>query len=390
MKRKGLSQKLRASFLAATMSGGFFLYHAPEGGAEVTSDPSAPTEEVIKTSEPDSSLISDPHIVAPAPPRKLVLELQDFLIDQGYDQVTLTGEVDIDTTLALHNLKEVLDITPVDNEVTEDTLASYKSKLAQYQRENIQISASTLDESRAGKEYARIVGISANYYIKELGVSPDLVQQIHRASERAHFDFTFLIKLADAESSLRCEQEASTSSAMGCFQFTERTWLAYLHLHGKKYGLEEVASQITAEAAEGYYNFTVSDPDQLSSILDLRQKPEIAALMAAEFARDNYKLLKRRYNGPIGRIEIKAAHVMGGHAAAKFLRIKDRYPGHAARDYFPKEAESNPGLFYNDDRPVSMKQLYDRFKTKMSGHNYFAVNPPQVKLALLKPKIKTL
>jgi len=290
----------------------------------------------------------------------------------------------------LHNLKEVLDITPVDNEVTEDTLASYKSKLAQYQRENIQISASTLDESRAGKEYARIVGISANYYIKELGVSPDLVQQIHRASERAHFDFTFLIKLADAESSLRCEQEASTSSAMGCFQFTERTWLAYLHLHGKKYGLEEVASQITAEAAEGYYNFTVSDPDQLSSILDLRQKPEIAALMAAEFARDNYKLLKRRYNGPIGRIEIKAAHVMGGHAAAKFLRIKDRYPGHAARDYFPKEAESNPGLFYNDDRPVSMKQLYDRFKTKMSGHNYFAVNPPQVKLALLKPKIKTL
>ncbi|MGM0423139.1 MAG: hypothetical protein ACQEQL_08610 [Pseudomonadota bacterium] len=402
MMHKKTAQGLTASFFMAT-SGMFSFYNIPESEAEAETKTEAVAETSITETfitEADATplvsglydikLIADPYASTIQPSRKLILDIQDFLINQGYDQVARTGALDVDTTLALHSLKETLEITPVDNEINEDSLTTYKNKLAEYQRQNMEISVSTLDQSPAGKEYARIVGISANYYIKNRGVSTELVQDIHRASKRAQFDFTYLIKLADAESSLRCGQEASTSSATGCFQFTERTWLAYIHRYGEKYGLEDIASQITAQPARGYYDFTVSDPDQRSSILDLRKDPEIAAIMAAEFARDNYKVLQRRYNGPIGRIEMKAAHVMGGRTAARFLRIKDTYPDHAARDYFPREAQSNPGLFYSNSQPVSMTQLYDRFKAKMSGHNYFAPNPPSVDLALLKPETKTL
>lgn len=221
-----------------------------------------------------------------------------------------------------------------------------------------------------------------NYYTKKRHIPINLVQQIYLASERAGFDFPYLMKLADAESGLKCNSEAGTSTAVGCFQFTERTWLAYLHLKGREYGLDKIIDEIKAVPRDGYYDYVVNDPEMRQAILNLRTRPEIAGVMAAEYARENYKTLRQNYDGDIGRIEMKSAHVLGGHEAARFLTLKDKHPDQAARDYFPKAAQYNAGLFYKNGKPVSLAQLYNKFKKKMGGHNYYTPEPPRIHLAM--------
>ena len=114
---------------------------------------------------------------------------------------------------------------------------------------------------------------------------------ISSASARTGVDFTYLINQARIESGMNPDARAKTSSATGLYQFTRQTWLATVKASGADHGLSWAADAI-ARDANGRYS--VADPDMRAAILDLRQQPEAASAMAAEFASDNADVLTQR------------------------------------------------------------------------------------------------
>ncbi|MCV5246159.1 transglycosylase SLT domain-containing protein, partial [Escherichia coli] len=68
-----------------------------------------------------------------------------------------------------------------------------------------------------------------------------IVETILRAAEVTGVDPSYMMALADKESSFLVDNRPSTSSAEGLFQFIERTWLEVVREFGPKHGLQEVA-----------------------------------------------------------------------------------------------------------------------------------------------------
>ncbi|MFL5172449.1 MAG: transglycosylase SLT domain-containing protein [Microvirga sp.] len=76
-----------------------------------------------------------------------------------------------------------------------------------------------------------------------------LVQTILRAADATGVDPTYMMALADKESSFIADNKAATSSAEGLFQFIEKTWLEMIRDFGPKYGMEFAAASV--ETANG-------------------------------------------------------------------------------------------------------------------------------------------
>lgn len=201
---------------------------------------------------------------------------------------------------------------------------------------------------------------------KAFGGAPDEVESaIRQASARTGVDFTYLMEKAAVESSYRTDLKASTSSATGLYQFIDSTWLATIKKHGAENGLGQYANAIETRS-DG--RAVVSDPAKRQEILELRKDPKVAALMAAEFSRDNKEYLEKNTDGPVGATELYLAHFLGAGGAAKFLNGMQEAPNRQARELFPDAAASNRNVFFNktSGEPTTLKQIYDRFAGKFS------------------------
>lgn len=172
---------------------------------------------------------------------------------------------------------------------------------------------------------------------------------IKTASAKTGVSFSYLMEKAAAESNFNPSIKAKTSSATGLFQFIESTWMDMVQKHGDKYGIDKSASK--------------------SEILNLRKNPEIASLMAAEFAGGNKAHLEKTIGGKIGNTELYFAHFMGAGGASAFLSQLKKNPLSIGADLFPKEARANKGVFYdrNTGEPRTLQQIYDFFDKKFSG-----------------------
>lgn len=115
-------------------------------------------------------------------------------------------------------------------------------------------------------------------------------QAIAYAASRTGVDFDYLLGQAKVESGLNAAARAGTSSASGLYQFIESSWLAVVKKHGAAHGLGWAADAI------GPGN-RVADPGTRRAILNLRNDPAAASLMAAEHASDN----KAALEGTLGR-----------------------------------------------------------------------------------------
>lgn len=188
---------------------------------------------------------------------------------------------------------------------------------------------------------------------------------IRSAAERTGVDFSYLLEKAAAESGMRTDVTASTSSATGLYQFIDSTWLNTLKEHGADHGLGRYANMIQTRS-DGR-NF-VADPAMRKEIMDLRKDPEVSALMAAEFTRDNKEFLEKNTTGDIGSTELYLAHFLGAGGGAKFLNALRDSPNATAKDLFPQAAAANKGVFYDREsgKPTTLKQIYDRFAAKFS------------------------
>lgn len=192
------------------------------------------------------------------------------------------------------------------------------------------------------------------------------------ASRRTGMDFGYLLGQAKIESSLNPTARASTSSATGLYQFIDQSWLAVINEHGDRYGLGWAADAIGKSAGGRYY---VADPALRQQILDLRNHPETASVMAAQHAADNKAQLEQKLGRGVESVDLYLAHFLGVGGAEKFLRAHDRVPGASAASLFPSAARANRSIFYDKaGNPRSFADIRERFAAKLANGTQSALN----------------
>ncbi len=186
---------------------------------------------------------------------------------------------------------------------------------------------------------------------------------IGAAADRTGVDFDYLINQARVESGFRADAKASTSSASGLFQFTQQTWLATIKQHGAEHGYSWAADAISADK-QGRYS--VADAQLRGQILDLRNQPEAASAMAAEFADDNGDALLSATGREPEAVDLYLAHFLGSGGASKFLKAWEANPNQQAAPLFPAAAGANKAIFYGrNGSPRTLNEIRERFRGKM-------------------------
>lgn len=203
---------------------------------------------------------------------------------------------------------------------------------------------------------------------------------IARASAKTGMDFSYLMDKATVESSMDPTAKAKNSSATGLYQFIETTWLQMVRDYGRKYGLGAYAECIDS-------NCHVKNARVRQAILDLRQDPETAACMAAEYAAQNADALKSRIGdkATIGKTELYLAHFLGAGGATKFIQALEKAPNARAANFFPAEARTNRGVFYDSEtgHARSLAEIYQRFAARFD-------ETPTSEIAMTNTKTNTL
>lgn len=203
-----------------------------------------------------------------------------------------------------------------------------------------------------------------------MGVQPISVPQgvanaLTAAGDRSGVDFSYLLQTAIRESSLNPEARASTSSAVGLFQFLEGTWLQVMKQDGPRLGYGAYADQISV-TSEGRY--VVTDPGAKAQILKLRENPEIAADLAAAFTRSNGQYLQSAFGRMPSPGELYIAHFLGAQGAETMFRAGLQNPDQVAVDLFPRQADANRAIFYNGDGSArTIRQVYQVLVAKHEG-----------------------
>lgn len=183
------------------------------------------------------------------------------------------------------------------------------------------------------------------------------------ASQRTGIDFNYLLGQAQVESGMRSNARAGTSSASGLYQFIEQSWLGVVKEHGAEHGLGW-ASDAIRQTGSG--RFVVSDPAARRAILDLRNDPTAASLMAAEHASDNKDQLSTSLGRDVTGTDLYMAHFLGIGGAKKFLGAMDANADRSAASLFPAAARANRNVFYDSDgAPRSLGDVYRRFAQKL-------------------------
>lgn len=169
-----------------------------------------------------------------------------------------------------------------------------------------------------------------------------IVAGIREAASATGVSFDYLLSQAARESGLDPEASNSRSSASGLFQFTSQTWFDMVRRHGAKHGLGEQAAQIT-RGANG--RLDIADKAVKAAVLDLRKDPELSAMMAAEYARDNSRVLERKLGRPATASDLHLAHLLGAGGAVRVIEGMASDPNNSAHALLPEAARANPELF---------------------------------------------
>ena len=196
--------------------------------------------------------------------------------------------------------------------------------------------------------------------IAALPPSKSVASHIRAASLDTGISFSYLMAQANKESSFQTGAGSQVSSAAGLFQFTKGTWLELIKSHGQAHGLGDLAAHIRRSPRGDY---VVDDPKLRHKILELRRDPQVASMMAGEYAKDNKAGLEKALGRRVGSAELYMAHFLGPGGAAKVLKAKAVDGTQAAADLLPQAARANPTVFYEADHtPSSVAAVYERIR----------------------------
>ncbi|MES2606321.1 MAG: transglycosylase SLT domain-containing protein [Pseudomonadota bacterium] len=208
-----------------------------------------------------------------------------------------------------------------------------------------------------------MVNATANIATLIQQAKPEVVTAIRAASDKTGVDFAYLLQNAATESSFNPTAGNTGSSARGLYQFIDSTWLETVDRHGAEHGLGAAADAITRDSNG---KPVVTNPAIRRQILALRDNPEVASLMAAEFTKDNQATLENTLGRSVGNTELYMAHFLGASGAGKFLSKLDAAPQARADTLLPHAAQANQAVFYKGGRALSVDQIYDRFADRFA------------------------
>ena len=195
-------------------------------------------------------------------------------------------------------------------------------------------------------------------------VPRQIVQAIIRAAADTGVDPIYLVTLADTESSFRADVKASTSSAVGLFQFIDRTWLEAIRSFGPQHGLEVQAAAIQTVDERPI----VTDDAMRTAILELRRDPFVAAVMAAELLKRDAAMIGFRIGRQISQTEMYLAHFLGLEEAAKFITMRSGKGRDAsAMRAFPAAARANTAIFFERGRRGRRARSISAVYAKLDG-----------------------
>ena len=205
------------------------------------------------------------------------------------------------------------------------------------------------------------------------GIDHGIVAAIRLSSIRTGVDFSYLMKLAAAESNFKPKSKSATSSATGMYQFTHNTWLNTLKTYGAKYGLVgDYASNIEHyETRYGYQRPIVRNEAMYQHLLELRKNPRVSAIMAAEMIRDSEQILTHSFDRKPTQTDLYLTHFLGTDEAITFLRSLEQSPEVHAVELFPEAASSNRNIFHpKSSAPRTVDEVYALFGKKFNTSRY--------------------
>jgi len=314
-----------------------------------------------------------------------------------------SGEMDKVTVEAVRNFQIDQKIYPVSGHLdheTQNTITAILSEQGQ------KISVESFMAMQAGNVDTNnpvAQELATQMRIRYINETSELLKQnsrmdgyildgIKTASLQTGWDMEYLVQLAKIESSNTPWAKAQDNcpkdticSAVGPFQFIKSTWLRSIKKFGSRYGYKNVLKAMTG------------DVKALEYVLDLRKQVDIAASIAADFSRDNYNGLVKRFGTRVGKTEVYMAHFFGlGNSksgAIKFLTAYHKSPNEIAATNFATEAKSNRYVFYKGGinapgNQRTFKEIYDMFKKKISpeGQNNLVIGIP-IKSSSAKTKV---
>jgi hypothetical protein len=187
-----------------------------------------------------------------------------------------------------------------------------------------------------------------------------IVDAILRAADVTGVDPVYMMALADKESSFIASNQASSSSAVGLFQFIAGTWFEVVRSFGEKHGFGAEAQAVRIVGGQ----LTVTNAAMREHILNLRRNPYLSALMAAEMMKRDRAKIESRLGRQITRSEFYFSHFFGVDSASKFMVLVHGKPKQSAPRVFPAAARANKSLFYakagRKTRQLTVTEVYKK------------------------------
>jgi hypothetical protein len=171
-----------------------------------------------------------------------------------------------------------------------------------------------------------------------------VVDAIRQGAERTGTGFDYLLATAQKESALDPSARARSSSASGLFQFIEQTWLGLVKSDGAKLGLGQYAGAITTKS-DGTH--VVNDPAARQTILNLREDPKVASVLAGTLTQRNRDMLASDLGREPSARDLYVAHFLGARGAAQLIQAAQQAPNRPAAGDFPDAAAANRSVFYD-------------------------------------------
>lgn len=196
-------------------------------------------------------------------------------------------------------------------------------------------------------------------------ISHALLKDIVRAAKDADFPVAYLFGMAEKESSFDPEIKAPRGTAVGLMQFIEQTWLRVVKENGARYGLQKEAEEIQLTSNKrGQPVYTIEDQNELKRVLDLRTVPYLSALFAAADLKSSKARIEQSLGERFNDENLYLPHFLGADRAEVALAAYDEAPNTPAHKLLRREANANPGMFYDRSKgrryPVSMAMFIKR------------------------------
>jgi hypothetical protein len=192
-------------------------------------------------------------------------------------------------------------------------------------------------------------GNTSDIPIVNPGNKEEVKKVVQLIAAKHNEDPNMMAAFAAQESSLNPNARASQGSATGLFQFTDITWKEVITKKGRKHGLDHTASRNDIHAS---------------------------TLMAIEYMKQNKRSLSS-VKKDLNITDMYLTHFLGAEGARQFLKAD---PGSIGADVMPKAARANKAIFYENGRPLTMSEIYNKITNKLTNTaKAFGIQLPNIK-----------